>query len=64
MAYCHSPIGLDDVRTDFQVIVIGGGGSGLAAAVSAAEHGLAVLVLEKRPECGGIMGFAVGPFTG
>jgi fumarate reductase flavoprotein subunit len=52
------------VRTDFEVIVVGGGGSGLAAAVSAAEHGLAVLVLEKRPECGGTTGIAVGSFTG
>lgn len=52
------------MKTDFDVIVVGGGGSGLAAAVSAAEHGLAVLVLEKRPTCGGTTGIAVGSFTG
>lgn len=52
------------MKTQFDVIVIGGGGSGLAAAVSAAEHGLEVLVLEKRPECGGTTGIAVGSFTG
>lgn len=46
------------------VIVIGAGGSGLAAAVSAAEEGLAVVVLEKRPEPGGTTGIAVGSFTG
>jgi len=51
-------------KTSFDVIVIGGGGSGLAAAVSAAEHGLGVLVLEKRPECGGTTAIAVGSFTG
>lgn len=51
------------MKTNFDVIVIGGGGSGLAAAVSAAEHGLDVLVLEKRPECGGTTGMAVGSFT-
>ena len=46
-----------------EVIVVGGGGSGLAAAVSAAEHGLSVLVLEKRPQLGGSTGIAVGSFT-
>ena len=55
---------MDSVVADFDMIVIGGGGSGLAAAVSAAEHGLAVLVLEKRPECGGTTAIAVGSFTG
>lgn len=52
------------MKTNFDVIVVGGGGSGLAAAVSAMEHGLDVLVLEKRPECGGTTGMAVGSFTG
>ena len=45
------------------VLVIGAGGSGLAAAVSAAENGAAVLVLEKEPEPGGTTGIAVGSFT-
>jgi len=52
------------MKTDFGVIVIGGGGSGLAAAVSASENGLEVLVREKRPECGTTTGIAVGSFTG
>ena len=34
----------------FDVLVIGGGGSGLAAAVSAAENGCRVLLLEKQPQ--------------
>ena len=50
-------------ETQADVIVIGGGGSGLAAAVSCAQHGLDVLVLEKRPELGGTTGIAVGSFT-
>ena len=45
------------------VIVVGGGGSGLAAAVSAAEHGCSVLLLEKQPELGGTTGIAVGSLT-
>lgn len=47
----------------YDVIVIGGGGSGLAAATSAAECGLRVLLLEKQAELGGTTGIAVGSFT-
>ncbi|MDD4109023.1 MAG: FAD-dependent oxidoreductase [Prolixibacteraceae bacterium] len=47
----------------YDVIVVGAGGSGLAAAVSAAENGLSVLVLEKQPELGGSTGIAIGSFT-
>ncbi len=51
------------MKTDFDAIIVGGGGSGLAAAVSAAEHGLEVLVLEKLPVLGGTTGIAVGSLT-
>ncbi len=47
----------------YDVIVIGAGGSGLAAAVRAAEGGARVLVLEKEPEPGGTTAMAVGSFT-
>jgi len=47
----------------WDAIIVGGGGSGLAAAVSAAAEGLSVLLLEKRPELGGTTGIAVGSFT-
>lgn len=47
----------------YDVIVVGAGGSGLAAAYSAAQHGAEVLVLERQPQPGGTTGIAVGSFT-
>ena len=38
---------------DADVVVVGAGGAGLAAAYSAAESGANVLVLETQPTCGG-----------
>jgi succinate dehydrogenase/fumarate reductase flavoprotein subunit len=51
------------MNSEFDVIVVGGGGSGLAAAVSAAEHGARVLLLEKHAQLGGATGIAVGSLT-
>ncbi len=51
------------MQSEFDVIVVGAGGSGLAAAYSAAEQGATVLVLEKQPRIGGTTGIAVGSFT-
>lgn len=45
------------------VIVVGAGGSGLAAAVSAASRGADVIVLEKQPQLGGTTGQAIGSYT-
>lgn len=45
------------------VLVIGGGGSGLAAAVSAAQHGAQVLLVEKQPRLGGSTARSVGSIT-
>ncbi len=47
----------------FDIIVVGGGGSGLASAVAAAERGAKVLVIEKTKQLGGTTGIAVGSFT-
>ncbi|MDP7014603.1 MAG: FAD-dependent oxidoreductase [Pirellulaceae bacterium] len=47
----------------YDVIVVGGGGSGLATAVSALQEGARVLVLEKNEQLGGTTGIAIGSFT-
>jgi len=48
---------------DFDVIVVGSGSAGLAAAISAAENGAATLMIEKNPELGGTSGWSVGSIT-
>lgn len=46
-----------------QIAIVGGGGAGLAAAVTAAEKGAEVLIIEKRPKIGGNSAFAEGLFA-
>lgn len=43
--------------------MVGGGGSGLAAAITAAEAGKRVILLEKAPALGGSTGWAIGSVT-
>lgn len=45
------------------LIVVGGGAAGLATAVSAAEHGLEVVLLEKESRLGGTTSWSVGSLT-
>ncbi len=47
-----------DYETDF--LVIGGGGAGLTAAVTAKQLGANVMVLEKNPWCGGDSSLTLG----
>jgi fumarate reductase flavoprotein subunit len=45
---------------EYDMVVVGGGGSGLSCAVQAAQNGLTVAVLEKMPQLGGSSAYAEG----
>ena len=47
----------------FDLIVVGGGGSGLAAAAEGAALGAKVLLIEKAEKLGGTTGWSVGAYT-
>ena len=48
---------------DWDVVVAGGGGAGLMAAIEAAERGARVLLVEKQPGLGGATGMSVGTLS-
>ncbi|MTJ83986.1 MAG: FAD-dependent oxidoreductase [Telmatospirillum sp.] len=50
----------EEFDSQYDVVVIGGGGSGLSAAVQAAKNGLSCAVLEKESQTGGSSAFAEG----
>lgn len=45
------------------IIVVGGGGSGLASAISARVNGASVILLEKNEQIGGSTGMSIGSIT-
>ena len=47
----------------YDVVVVGGGGAGLAAAIEAREHGARVLLLEKNLQLGGSTSWSIGSVT-
>ncbi len=47
----------------FDVVVVGGGGAGLAAAIEARECGRSVVLLEKNPQPGGSTAWSIGSVT-
>lgn len=53
---------LTDAQTD--VLVVGAGGSGMAAALEATNQGAKVILIEKQPNVGGTTLFSTTSFTG
>jgi fumarate reductase flavoprotein subunit len=47
----------------FDVLVVGGGGAGLSAAVAAAERGASVALVERQDDLGGTTAYSVGSLT-
>ena len=45
------------------VLVVGGGGAGLAAAIEARSMGASTILVEKNPELGGTTAWSIGSFT-
>ena len=54
---------LSGLRDAYDVLVVGGGGAGLMAAVEAAERGASALLVERRAEIGGSTAMAVGALS-
>ena len=52
-----------DEEIDTDVVVVGAGGAGLAAAVRSIQHGEKVVILEKYPQIGGNTSRAGGPMN-
>lgn len=50
-------------KPGWDVIVVGGGGAGLAAAIEARSAGARVLLLEKNPQLGGSTSWSIGSVT-
>ena len=67
--FTHEPVSIDPAtlpegeEAQAEVVVVGGGASGLAAAASALESGARVIVLEKAPHTGGSAALSAGIVT-
>ena len=53
----------NDLNVEVDVAVIGGGGSGLAAAAEAAQLGRSVILVEKESELGGSTAWSIGSIS-
>lgn len=65
MAQMQTPIAKSDAVEEYtvDVVVVGMGGSGTAAALSAAENGASVLAIDKAGKWGGTSAITSGPMT-
>jgi len=50
-------------KSHYDVVIVGAGGAGLAAAIEAADYGASVVVLEKNPQPGGSTWMSLGAMT-
>jgi fumarate reductase flavoprotein subunit len=50
-------------QESFDVVIVGGGGAGLAAAIEAAEAGARTILLEKNPHLGGSTAWSIGSIS-
>ena len=50
-------------RLEYDVVVVGGGGAGFAAAVTAAGYGSRTALFERQPRAGGSTAISIGSFT-
>ena len=54
---------MDSGANIYDVVVVGGGGAGLAAAIEARKVGREVLLLEKNPALGGSTAWSIGSIS-
>ncbi len=57
------PSGRPMTGQTYDVVVLGGGGAGLSAALSAAQRGARTLLVERQPTLGGSTAISIGSFT-
>src|SRR4030043_960985 len=51
------------VNTEFDIVVVGSGSTGLVGSLTAVEGGAKVIILEKMRSMGGVSNFAEGMFA-
>ena len=61
--WCDASMSDGAIAETFDVVVVGGGGAGLAAAIEARASGCSVVLLEKNERLGGSTAWSIGSIT-